>query len=126
MSVPPIRHVRRPLSLRTTHKKRPFGQQAALGLGLGALMVTPGLQAEEEVVELEAMQIEDRTLDTNPYAEPNAPYKAKTSGDSRHTRPLAETPQTITVLTSTQMEESGRTDLKEVLPSQPGITIGTG
>ena len=126
MSVPPIRHVRRPLSLRSTHKKRPFSQQAALGLGLGALMVTPGLQAEEEVVELEAMQIEDRTLDTNPYAEPNAPYKAKTSGDSRHTRPLAETPQTITVLTSTQMEESGRTDLKEVLQSQPGITIGTG
>src|SRR5450830_1559855 len=48
------------------------------------------------------------------------------SGDPRHTRPLAETPQTITVLTKTAIDDAGVTDLKQILGAQPGITLGTG
>ncbi|MCB2080942.1 MAG: TonB-dependent receptor, partial [Novosphingobium sp.] len=64
--------------------------------------------------------------DVNPHAEPGAPYKARTSGDERLTRPIAELPQTMTVLTETQIEESGYTDLVRILDAQPGITVGTG
>ncbi|MFT3931380.1 MAG: TonB-dependent receptor [Spongiibacteraceae bacterium] len=65
-------------------------------------------------------------IDPNPNAQPGVPYKAKTSGDERHTRPLAETPQNIQVLTSEQIKDSGYTDLREILDAQPGITLGTG
>jgi catecholate siderophore receptor len=81
---------------------------------------------DDEVVTLDTISVKDRTLDTNPYAEENAPYKAKISGDRRHVKDLADTPQTINVMTQTQIQESGKTDLKEVLSQQPGITIGTG
>lgn len=118
-----------PLSLRQPSS---FGalntRKTTLALGVSALMLNPAAfaQEEEEAVELDTLQIEDRTIDTNPYAEPGAPYKARVSGDQRHVKPLAETPQTINVLTGTMIEESGRTDLKEILQAQPGITIGTG
>ena len=86
----------------------------------------PAAVEEEETIELDTLQIEDRAADTNPYAEAGAPYKAKVSADSRHTKPLAETPQTISVLTQTQIQESGRSDLRSILQAQPGITLGTG
>jgi len=53
-------------------------------------------------------------------------YNVKQSGDLRHLAPLADTPQTITVLTQDQIQESGRTDLKEILATQSGVTLGTG
>tara|TARA_R110001632_G_scaffold27435_1_gene73568 strand:- start:18247 stop:20475 length:2229 start_codon:yes stop_codon:yes gene_type:complete len=81
---------------------------------------------EDEPIVLDTMQIEERTVDTNPYAQAGAPYKAQVSGDSRHVKELADTPQTISVLTQTQIKESGKTDLKEILAAQPGITLGTG
>jgi len=107
-------------------------RKTTLALGVSAIMMSPLVLAEpviddeEEIVEMDALRIEDRTIDTNPYAEPGAPYKAKVSGDARHVKPIAETPQTINVLTGSQIEDSGRTDLKEILQAQPGITIGTG
>ena len=115
---------KKPKSLRPSPSKTP--QLTSIALGVSALMLSPSLAAQEQVLELDTLEIEDRTIDTNPYAEPGAPYKAKYSGDQRHAKPIAETPQTMTVLTGTQIEESGRSDLKEILQSQPGITIGTG
>nr|WP_281423491.1 TonB-dependent receptor [Novosphingobium profundi] len=80
----------------------------------------------DEEVQLDTLQIEDSAADINPYTSPGAPYKARVSADPRRVKPLAETPATITVVTETQMEEAGTTDLKEVLRLQPGVTIGTG
>jgi catecholate siderophore receptor len=116
------RGVLRPASLRQ-------GTAAVLGLS-AALLTTPApaqsAPPEEQEVQLDTLKIQDRTADVNPHAEPGAPYKARTSGDSRHVKPLAETPQTITVITETQIKESGRTDLKAILQLQPGVTVGTG
>ncbi|MCP5015429.1 MAG: TonB-dependent receptor [Ketobacter sp.] len=122
------RQIQRPLSLREPAFKASLTtKKTTLALGISALMLSPVAMAqEEEAIELDTLKIEDRTIDTNPYAEPGAPYKAKVSGDQRHIKPIAETPQTMTVLTETQIQESGRTDLKEILQAQPGITIGTG
>ncbi|MEZ5509500.1 MAG: TonB-dependent receptor [Gammaproteobacteria bacterium] len=122
------KHVLRPLSLRAPMEQpRSFAHKSALALSVSALMLSPLVMAEEdETIELDTLQIEDRTIDTNPYAEPGAPYKARVSGDERHVKPLAETPQTINVVTKAQIQDSGRSDLKEILQMQPGVTIGTG
>lgn len=101
--------------------------KAALALGLTTVLASGTVLAqEEEPIMLDTMSIEDRTIDTNPYAEPGAPYKAKKSGDSRRVKDLAETPQTITVLTQTAIQESGKSDLRDILAAQPGISLGTG
>ena len=81
---------------------------------------------EAETNTLPAMTVQEQAIDPNPNAEVGVPYKAKTSADTRHTRPLAETPQTISVVTKTAIDDSGATDLKQILSAQPGITLGTG
>jgi len=121
--------VLRPVSLRQ------FGKVTAstLACGMSAmLLASPALAqnaaqtAEPDEVELETLQIKDHTADSNPYATEGAPYKARVSGDNRRVKPLADTPATITVVTQKQMQESGRTDLRTILDTQPGITVGTG
>lgn len=98
-----------------------------MSLSIPTLLLGSGaLAQEEEPIVLETLQVEERTLDTNPYAEAGAPYKAKRSGDRRRVKDLADTPQTITVLTQTEIHDSGETDLRNVLAAQPGITLGTG
>ncbi len=77
-------------------------------------------------VTIDTLEVKERTIDTNPYAQAGAPYKARVSGDERHVRPLAETPQTISVLTQEQIKDSGRSDIKDIVAAQPGITLGTG
>ncbi|GAA6135894.1 TonB-dependent receptor [Oceaniserpentilla sp. 4NH20-0058] len=110
-----------------TLRKSRLAPSAAITIGLPTLLFGAIQTATaEDAIVLDPLQVEERTVDTNPYAEPGAPYKAKVSGDSRHVKDLADTPQTITVLTQTQIQESGRSDLKEILDAQPGITLGTG
>ena len=93
---------------------------------LGGTALAQEAQDEEEAVLLDKVQVQDRTIDTNPYAEPGVPYKARVSGDLRRLEELADTPQTMTILTQTQIEDSGKSDLREILSAQPGITLGTG
>ena len=75
---------------------------------------------------LPTVTVKEEAIDPNPNAEVGAPYKAKTSADSRHTKPLAEIPQTISVITGAEIQDAGHTDLKQILATQPGITLGTG
>ncbi|MCC6870166.1 MAG: TonB-dependent receptor [Burkholderiales bacterium] len=75
---------------------------------------------------LSEVKVVDVAIDPNPNAEIGAPYKARTSADFRYTRPLAEIPQTITVITRQAIDDSGLTDLRNILNAQPGISIGTG
>ena len=111
--------VSRPASLRASVAPR-----AAI-LGLSAAMLMP-IAAQAQDTELATVKVQDTAIDPNPNAQVGVPYKARTSGDERHTRPLAETPQTIQVLTAKAIEDSGQTDLRAILDGQPGITIGTG
>lgn len=53
-------------------------------------------------------------------------YRVNKSGDMRHLADLVDTPQTISVLTQDQIQESGKTDLQEILAAQSGVTLGTG
>ena len=104
-----------------------MGISSALMLPLMAgAQTAPAKPAVDKTQNLAEVVIFGKALDPNPNAEVGAPYKAKTSGDARHTRPLAETPQTISVITKAAIDDSGATDLKQILAAQPGITLGTG
>lgn len=119
---------RTPKSLRSEFRATSTSKLTGLSLGASALMLLPGVVLAESPPErqLATVKVQDTALDPNPNAEVGVPYKAKTSGDERHTRPLAETPQTITVITKTAIDDSGATDLRQILDGQPGITLGTG
>lgn len=124
--IKPSQNIKLPDSFRTVERQGTF-KRTTLALSLSSAMLAPaGALAAEEAVQLEKLNIEERTLDTNPYAELGAPYKAKVSADPRIKRPLSEVAQNISVLTKTQIEDSGYTDLREILDAQPGITLGTG
>ena len=107
-------------------KSQPKAYATAMSIGLATTMAATTVYAQEEVFQLDKLQVEERTIDTNPYAEEGAPYKAKKSGDDRYKRDIADLPKNIQVITKTQIEESGDTDLREILDGMPGITLGTG
>ena len=119
-----------PTSLRNT-APLPSTTKTRLALSISTAMLLPltAIAAEPQSAPsttLKTVKVQDTVIDPNPNAQPGVPYKAKTSGDERHTRPLAETPQTIQVLTKEAIDDSGYTDLREILDAQPGITLGTG
>lgn len=104
-------------------------KKTGIALGISTTMLAPVVAFAAEPAseaEMAPVTVVERVIDHNPYAEPDAPYKARVSGDERRKRPLAETPATINVLTKTQIEDSGYTDLRDILDAQPGITLGTG
>ena len=101
-------------------------RQTAALVGLSAAMLPLQAMAQEADEPIATVKVEDTAIDPNPNAQLGVPYKAKTSGDERRTRPIAETPSTITVLTRSQIEDSGYTDLVRILEAQPGVTVGTG
>lgn len=117
--------VLRPVSLRQRSAVVAIGVSAAL-LSTSASAQSQSAPQDDQEVLLDTLKIEDRTADVSPYSQKGAPYKARISGDERHTRPIAETPQTISVLTQSQILDSGYTDLRSILAAQPGITVGTG
>lgn len=121
-----ITRIKKPRSLRFADSVA----AAAVLLPLSALAQqapTPAAPAAPVTAEaLPTVTVKEQAIDPNPNAEVGAPYKAKTSADTRHTRPLAETPQTISVITKSAIDDSGQTDLKQILSAQPGITLGTG
>lgn len=128
-------HVHHPVTLRSSASFTALKQTTiAMSVGSALLMSFAGSAsaqtsvpaAGEPVKTLSEIQVYDKPLDPNPNAEAGAAYKARTSGDARHTRPLAETPQTIAVITKAAIDDSGLTDLKAILSAQPGITLGTG
>lgn len=122
------RGIKAPVSLRRNSwsKSNVLTASAMLGLSAAMLMPSHAMAQDAEPEELATVKVEDTAIDPNPNAQLGVPYKAKTSGDERHTRPIAELPQTMTVLTRAQIEESGYTDLVRILDAQPGVTVGTG
>ena len=109
---------------------------AGLTLGLSTLMLAPAAVAAKDAADAstkskshapkELPEVSVPGFDPNPNGQSGVPYKAITSGDDRHTRPLAELPQNIAVITKAAIDDSGDTDLRNILDNQPGITVGTG
>ncbi|WP_417535277.1 TonB-dependent receptor [Methylophaga sp.] len=98
---------------------------STLAMALSSAMTAPAF-AEEVDLDTVVIEGDKSTAESNPYAEPDAPYKANRLSDNKRTRDIAETPQTMTVLTKESIIDSGKTELKDILSAQPGITLGTG
>lgn len=114
---------RQPASLRLA--AAPLTAGAMLGLAV-SMLAPADAAAQEAAGELATVKVEDTAIDPNPNAQLGVPYKAKTSGDERRTRPIAETPTTLQVLTKSAIDDAGYSSLSEILDAQPGITLGTG
>lgn len=113
----------KPSSLRQQLNKSTQYATKALLLAVGASSgVSHSANAERSNVDSDTNAIELIEI----YGQRLAPYKALRSGDARRGADLAHLPQTLSILTQTQIEDSGKTDLKDILSSQSGITLGTG
>src|ERR1700761_2019907 len=62
----------------------------------------------------------------DPYADPDAPYKADRLSSSKFTEPVLDTPRTVTVLTQQALQDKNATTLREIARSTAGVTLGSG
>ena len=118
---------KKPISLRERSTHLSTLSQHAIAVAIGVAT------SSAAVAQTEAQETEDnKNAQSNAieliqvYGQRLAPYKALRSGDDRRAADLVDLPQTLNILTQTQIEDSGKTDLKEILSAQSGITLGTG
>jgi catecholate siderophore receptor len=86
---------------------------------IGATLAAPAAaqQAAEEPQALGGVTVTDDALDVVPGRVLESP---------KRTRPVRDTPQTITVLTNQVIEQQNLLTLRDVLSTVPGITFGAG
>lgn len=103
-------------------------QPVALAGSLGALLAAVPLHAEADADQAASRDIVvtgDRPQ-ANPNADPQAPWKVDRSGNARLTEPLADTPRSITAIPRTVIDDLGALSVRDLVRTQPGITLGTG
>lgn len=100
------------------------GAGVFLALSCISLIATPALAQDKaatdssEPVRLGGVIVEDSAIDDS--------YDRKESASVKFTRPLLDTPRSITVIPREVMEDRGFTSLIDVLRTTPGITLGSG
>jgi catecholate siderophore receptor len=100
---------------------------AALAFGHGgALAQTQETEICKDKTEAECKAHQDEIELIRIHGVQQSIYRYDKSGDPRRLADLVDTPQTISVLTQDQIQESGKTDLKDILAAQAGVTLGTG
>lgn len=100
---------------------------AALAFGHGgALAQTQETEICKDKTEAECKAQQDEIELIRIHGVQQSIYRYDKSGDPRRLADLVDTPQTISVLTQDQIQESGKTDLKDILAAQAGVTLGTG
>lgn len=82
--------------------------------------------ADKNDVKCEINQTEEAMEKIRVHGVRSSVYLSDESGDVRRIAALVDTPQVITVLTQDQILEAGKTDLKDILSAQAGVTLGTG
>ena len=60
------------------------------------------------------------------YVDPQAPYKADYSASTKLTQPLLDTPKSVSVITEDLYDDLGATTFRDLMRTQPGVTLGTG
>lgn len=83
---------------------------------------------EQNVTQLEGVSVAGQKTapGANPNAAPEAPYKINKSGNNKFTEPLLNVSKTISVVGKEQLEDANTTALRDLMRTQPGITLGTG
>lgn len=98
----------------------------ALLFGALAAIITPGVVAAAEEAQRTIVVTGQRPDATNPNADPNSAYKVDRSANGKYTEPLRDTPRSIVAIPKEVIEDIGATSLREVVRTQPGVTLGTG
>ncbi|MEX6632677.1 TonB-dependent receptor [Hyphococcus lacteus] len=91
--------------------------------GLAGASIAPSLAQD---IEKDEVIVEGERHGSNPYADPEAPYKIDRSSSSKLTESLLNTAKSIAVLPKELIEDSGARTFRDVVRTQPGVTIGTG
>ncbi|WP_460273332.1 TonB-dependent siderophore receptor [Celeribacter sp. ULVN23_4] len=89
----------------------------SLMLGASALALTAPLAHAQEVTELEPILVQSEENPTGPVVG----YAAGTSASTKSGRSLAETPSSITVVTTDQIEDTSANNLSEALGYAAGV-----
>ena len=109
----------------TLPKNRHAKAQAFLALSCVGSMFAPLSQAnaqqaeQEEAQALGGVTVRDSAID-------ESAVKVEKAESPKYTRPLLDTPQTITVIGSKTLMQQNLLTLREVLSTVPGITFGAG
>ena len=61
-----------------------------------------------------------------PTIDSAAPYKADLSASTKLTQPLLDTPRSVSVLTEDLFDDLGAMNFRDLMRTQPGVTLGTG
>ena len=94
----------------------------------GTVTLQKAAASASRPVRLGTIQVQGQGLapGADPYADPNAPYKADRLSSSKFTEPVLDTPRTVTVLTQQALEDKNATTLREIARSTAGVTLGSG
>ncbi|MDA9498834.1 TonB-dependent receptor [Bradyrhizobium sp. CCBAU 11357] len=83
--------------------------------------------AQRQPVQQAAPATPSGAPNSNPYADPAAPYKVDhVQASGKFPEKMLNTPKTITVLSKEVLEDKNATTLKEIGRSTAGVTLGTG
>lgn len=121
-------YTKKPLVIREIAQQQSQKTLASAAFLLLATTSTSALAADAAVTQLEGITAQGQKTAPrgNPNANPAAPYKVERSADKKITTPLQDTPKTITVVGKEQIQDSGITALKDLMRTQPGVTLGVG
>jgi catecholate siderophore receptor len=109
-----------------TRPRPPAAKPSAEQLRVRAALRRQAQQARDAARQTTPANTNVSAPDRNPYADPNAPYKADHLASPKFTEPLLNTPKTVTVLTKEVLDDKNATSLKEVARTTAGVTLGTG
>ena len=94
---------------------------AALAMTLGG-----AAHAADDDASTDIVVIGQRPAAANPNADAAAPYKVDRADSPKFTEPLADTPKSITIIPKEVIEDLGAKSFRDIVRTQPGITLGTG
>ncbi len=114
--------VRAPRSLRGlgVRSERAAAVGAVLAATLAAAGAAQAADADHDLV------VTGQKADHNVYADPVAPYKIDRLSTTKLTEPLINIPKSITVIPKEVIRDTGATTFRDLMRTQPGVTLGTG
>lgn len=83
-------------------------------------------EAEDQPSTVDPVTVTAKRLNEHPYADPDAPYKTDRSASGKFTEPLLDTPKSVTVISEQAIKDSGALTFRDLMRTQPGVTLGTG
>ncbi len=127
-------HIVRRTSVKQPKSLRFIASQTALAgiAGAGVAGAAPAAAEEAILLASAAPSVRDEIIvegekhGSNPYADPAAPYKIDRSASSKLTEDLLNTAKSVSVISKELIDDAGATSFRDIVRTQPGVTIGTG